>query len=169
MSSSLLLQQSPTCLVRLIWMIFVMGVKWPHSCCFVGCCLQDLLNTARSILVSLSSSFFSIYLVNVHVVHPYNSTDTTIAWKKTVLFYRTSLISTWPIASPSLSTLFTIKHTYSVLSALKWRPMAPLPIPDYVAGIRLGRVYLPELLCHRRSLRPKRFVQGIVCFFPLPA
>ena len=49
--SSLLLQQCPICLVRLIFIVFVMGCKWPYSCCFVGCCLQDLFNIARSILV----------------------------------------------------------------------------------------------------------------------
>ena len=51
MSSSLLLQQCPACLVRLTWIVFVMGGRWPYSCCFVGCCLQDLFNIARSILV----------------------------------------------------------------------------------------------------------------------
>ena len=51
MSSSLLLQQCPACLVRLIWKVFGMGGWWPYSWCFVGCCLQDLLNIARSILV----------------------------------------------------------------------------------------------------------------------
>ena len=51
MSSPLLFQHCTTCLVRLIWMIFVMGGRWPYSCCLVGCCLQILLNTARSILV----------------------------------------------------------------------------------------------------------------------
>ena len=42
MSLSLLLQQCPTCLVHLTLIIFVMGGRWPYSCCFVGCCLQDL-------------------------------------------------------------------------------------------------------------------------------
>ena len=42
MSSFLLLQQCPACLVRLILIVFVMGGRWPYSCCFVGCCLQDL-------------------------------------------------------------------------------------------------------------------------------
>ena len=42
MSSSLLLQQCPACLVRQTWMVFVMGGRWPYSCCFVGCCRQDL-------------------------------------------------------------------------------------------------------------------------------
>ena len=50
MSSSLLLQQCPACLVRLTWIVFVMGGRWPYSVCLVGCCLQDLFNIARSIL-----------------------------------------------------------------------------------------------------------------------
>ena len=36
MSLFLLLQQCPTCLVHLTWVVFVMGGKWPYSCCFVG-------------------------------------------------------------------------------------------------------------------------------------
>ena len=51
MSSSLLLQLCPAYLVRLTWIVFVMGCRWPYSGCFVGCFLQDLFNIARSILV----------------------------------------------------------------------------------------------------------------------
>ena len=51
MSSSLLLQQYPACLVRLAWIVFVMGGRWPYSWCFVGCCLHDLFKIAPSILV----------------------------------------------------------------------------------------------------------------------
>ena len=51
MSSYLLLQQCPACLVRLTQIVFVMGGRWPYSWCLVGCCLQDLFNIARSILV----------------------------------------------------------------------------------------------------------------------
>ena len=47
MSSSLLLQQCPTSLVRLIWIVFVMGGRWPYSCYFAGCRLHDLFNVAR--------------------------------------------------------------------------------------------------------------------------
>ena len=36
MSSSLLLHQCPACLVRLTWIVFVIGGWWPYSCCFVG-------------------------------------------------------------------------------------------------------------------------------------
>ena len=42
MSSSLLLQQCPACLVRLTWIVFVIGCRWPYSWCLVGCCRQDL-------------------------------------------------------------------------------------------------------------------------------
>ena len=43
MSSSLRLQQCPTCLVHLTGIVFVMGGRWPYSCCFVGCCLKIIL------------------------------------------------------------------------------------------------------------------------------
>ena len=51
MSSSLLLQQYPACLVRLAWIVFVMGGRWPYIWCLVGCCRQDLFNIAHNILV----------------------------------------------------------------------------------------------------------------------
>ena len=51
MSSSLLLQQCPACLVRLTWIVFVIGGRWPYSWRLVGCCRQDLFKIARSILV----------------------------------------------------------------------------------------------------------------------
>ena len=31
--------------------------KWPYSCCFVGCCFQDLFNIACSILCSSHQAF----------------------------------------------------------------------------------------------------------------
>ena len=47
MSSSLLLQQCPACLVRLTWIVFVIGGRWPYSLCLVGCCCQDLFRIAQ--------------------------------------------------------------------------------------------------------------------------
>ena len=145
LTSSLLLQQCPACLVRLIWIVFVMSSWWLYSCCFLGCCLLDFFNIARSILVLLPSSFVFIRLVSVHVVHPHS-----------VLFYGSGLTSIWPIAVHAfashllmfflvdetllpryvkLSTSyielpfsvemspFWLKHMYSVFSALIWRLM----------------------------------------------
>ena len=44
MSSSLLLQQCPACLVRLTWIVFVIGGRWPYSWCLVGCCCQEVVS-----------------------------------------------------------------------------------------------------------------------------
>ena len=51
LSSSLLLQQCPTCLVRLTCIVFVMGGRWPYSWCLVGCYHQDFFNISCNILV----------------------------------------------------------------------------------------------------------------------
>ena len=53
MSSSLLLQQCPACLVHLTLIVFVMEGRWPYSWCFVGCCFKDLFKIVCSILVQL--------------------------------------------------------------------------------------------------------------------
>ena len=55
MSSSLLLQQCPACLVRLTWIVFVIGGRWPYSWCLVGCCCQDLLRIARTQIAILGT------------------------------------------------------------------------------------------------------------------
>ena len=94
MSSHLLLQQCPAYLVCLIWIVFEMGGKCLYSCCFVGCCFQDLFSKACSILVQLPSSFLSTHLVSVHMVHPYSSIDVIVVWKKNCTFYLIGLIST---------------------------------------------------------------------------
>ena len=80
-SSALLLKQCLICLARLSWVICEMGGKRPYSCCFVGCCFQDLLRTARSIFVLFPFSFFSKCFCRVHVVQPYSSTYTAFTWK----------------------------------------------------------------------------------------
>ena len=82
MSLSLLLQQCFASLVHLIWMVLKMGIQWRYSCCFMGCCLLDLFNIARSVLVQFPSNFFSIHFVSIHVVHPYSSINTTTPKKK---------------------------------------------------------------------------------------
>ena len=56
MNPSIPYLQWPTCLAC---MVFKMGGKWPYNC-FVGCCIQDLIKTACSIIMLFPSSFFSI-------------------------------------------------------------------------------------------------------------
>ena len=78
MSSSLRHQQCHACGVRLTLMVFKMGGSWPYSC-LVRCYLKNLFIIARSILEQLPSSFFSMHLDSVRVVHPYSSIGTTAA------------------------------------------------------------------------------------------
>ena len=82
MSLSLLLQQCPACLVRLIWMVLGIGVRWPYNCCFKGCCFPSLFNIACSFLGQCPFSFFSIPFVSIHVVNQSSRIDITAAWKK---------------------------------------------------------------------------------------
>ena len=49
MSSSLLLQQCPACLVRLTCIVFVIGGRWPYGWCLVGCCRQDFTYLGSSV------------------------------------------------------------------------------------------------------------------------
>ena len=43
-SLSLILQQSPACLVHLTWIVCVIGSKWLYCCFLVWYCLQDLFS-----------------------------------------------------------------------------------------------------------------------------
>ena len=110
MSSSLLLKQCPIYLVLLTWIVFVMGGRWPYSCCFGKCCLHDLFNIANSIFVQLPSSFFTIRLVSVHAVHPYSSINTTAANKNCFSFHRSGLTSRCPIYSLSIAVHAFARH-----------------------------------------------------------
>ena len=124
MSSSLLLQQCPANLVRLTWIVFVMGGSWPYSWYLVGCCSQYLFNIARNILVYLPSVFFSSRFVSVQVVHPYSSINTTAAWKKLrfILSVRFDfqMIDSLSIAVPAfvsrVSMSFSIDETLKIFS-----------------------------------------------------
>ena len=116
MSLSLLLQQCPAHLVCLSLIVFMMGGRCLYICCFIGCWLQDLLNIAHSILVLLLSSFFSIHLVSVHVVHPYSSINTNSAWKK--LHFILSVRSDFYIADNLLIAVHTFASCIRCLSRL---------------------------------------------------
>ena len=61
MSLYLLLQQCPACPIRLTWIVFMMGGRWPYSWCFVGCCCLDLFNI-RHILYIYICACVCIYI-----------------------------------------------------------------------------------------------------------
>ena len=180
MSSSLLLQLCPACLVHLTWIVFMMGGRWLYNCCLVGCCLH-LFNTAHSILVSLPSSFFSIHLISVRVVHPYSSIDMTTAYKKLHFilsvqsdFHMTDSLSITVHAFAShILTSFSVDETLlprQVNLSISFREL-PLSVEMSLIKAHVfhlvcyasscsfhtiqkefqpGQLYLPEALCCRR-------------------
>ena len=89
MNSSLLLQQCPACLVCLIWIVCKIGGSWLYNCCFLGCCLQDLFNIARSIFVQFPSRFFFLYPFSASMwcIHTVNLTQTFLE-RNSILFYQ---------------------------------------------------------------------------------
>ena len=80
------------CLVHLIWIVLEMGGRWPYSCCFVGCCFQNLFNMTFCILVQFLFRFSYINLFGIHMVGL-----TWPLWKNCILFYQIGLISIWLI------------------------------------------------------------------------
>ena len=162
MSLPLLLWQCSTYLAHPFWMVFKMGVWWCPYSCFVGCCLQDLFNTAHSILVYLSSSFFFICLVSVHVVHPYSSIDKLLFIlsdrsdfhinDSQLIAFQPSLVACWyhfqlmrrcfqgRWTCPQISKIYHLALIKAcIMFCLCWhRGLCPLlPIPDYAARIGL--------------------------------
>ena len=117
MSLSVLHQQCPKCLVHHIWMVYEMGSKWPHRCCFAWCCFLDLFRKAHHILVLLfSSSFFPMLFISVQVVHPYSSTDTATAWKKCVSAYVCMCMCISYICVPVYSCIYIYINIFHLVS-----------------------------------------------------
>ena len=53
-----------------------------YSCCFVGCCFQDLFKIDCNILLLFPFNFFSVHFVSFSMIHLYSGIDIAIAWKK---------------------------------------------------------------------------------------
>ena len=97
MNSSLLLLQYPSCLVRLTLMVslWVLCAVQLLLCRVVPLGLVQYCSQHYSVV---ASSFFSLRLLNIHVVHPYSSIDTTVTWKKLRFILLVSTVSIWLIA-----------------------------------------------------------------------
>ena len=115
MSSFLLLQLCPTCFVRLTWMVCQMWGKWPYSCCFVGCCFQDLFTQLTAFWWSSYLAFFSTRFVSVRLVHPYKSMDTRTTWKKSC-FNLWNWLDFHMIDNPSIAFYTFPKHMLTSFS-----------------------------------------------------
>ena len=85
MSSSLLLQQCPACLVRLTWIFSVMGGMWPYGFSFMGCCRQDLFNIDRNIYKHRYICITPLYIyIYIYILNSFDSLnldcDPWVSW-----------------------------------------------------------------------------------------
>ena len=98
MSSSLLLQQCPACLVRLTWIVFVMGDRWPYSWCFAGGATRTYSILLAIFLCSCRlASSPAVLLASKWCIHTAVLTR-PLPGRNCVSFYRSGLISIWSIA-----------------------------------------------------------------------
>ena len=116
MSSSLLLQQCPACLVRLTWIVFVMGGRWPYSWCLVEYYRQDLFNIAQ--FNTFLHSIFLIALLNLYPVPLYENyiqlqfNITTKGLKMNSLFENIDGFNLGSISCPLIGSLSIAFNTF---------------------------------------------------------
>ena len=77
-SSCIIPQQCPECLVCLTWKVSGVGGKWSYNCCFVEFASRIC---SKHHAESLSSSYLAFSSGVLQVVQPYDSTDAARAWK----------------------------------------------------------------------------------------
>ena len=97
-SSSLLLQQCPACLVRLTWIVFVMGGRWPFSWCLVSVAARTCsILLATFVCNCRLAPSPAILLASKWCIHTAVSTR-PLPGRNCVSFYRSGLTSIWSIA-----------------------------------------------------------------------
>ena len=98
MSSSLLLQQCPACLVRLTWIVFVMGGQWPYIWCLGGVSARTCSILLATFLCNCRlASSPAVLLASNWCIHTAVSTR-SLPGRNCVSFYRSGLTSIWLIA-----------------------------------------------------------------------
>ena len=159
-------------------MVCEVGSKWPNNFSFVGFYKQGLFKTVRTILVSFSSSFFFKRFARDQVVQPNCSTamaticmnfrfflserldfHITDIQAITSLLVDEILLSMYMSWSTNLrGSPFDVEMTASFLKHMNFALSSRLGqylllhAPDNATRIRLGFMYLREVLDHWQSL-----------------
>ena len=117
MSSPLLLQQCPIYVVRLILIVFVMGGRWRAAAALSGAASRMRSILLAVFLCNCRQDFFSICLVSVHVVHPYNSIRYL---EKTALYFISHMTNSLSLAAHVFASheLISVSVDESLLSWL---------------------------------------------------
>ena len=128
MSSSLLLQQCPACLVRLTWIVFVIGSRWPYSWCNI--LTNKYINCKGS--CEYTKWFCSI--------------KCDCMWNSLVLLLTISFGWTWVPPRPCWPPPLPLHATPTVkLTELKWcNCYLPIPRPIYIILIATCYVYAAQ-------------------------
>ena len=121
MSSSLLLQQCPACLVRLTWIVFVIGGRWPYSWCLVGCCCQFIFEPIKSVTFLIIctyiwygffSHFFIFYFISFLFIYINSQYIPMFFKKKSIIYVNLNLALYLHLAINSHTHIHTHTHTY---------------------------------------------------------
>ena len=135
MSSSLLLQQCPVCLVRLILLVFMMGGRWPYSCCFVGCCLPDL----QWRILNKSWRYTYIYIYIIFYIKEK---------EKSLLWYHYKFISglRWPIIIIIIMSCRQQGYPSPSLATSPYRSSRPVGLQGYISYPHIAAECMFELV-----------------------
>ena len=127
-----------------------MSCRWLYSCRFGGRCLQDLFNIARSIdtvaawkklrfMISVNSDFHMTDRQSI-ALHAFASrVSMSFSVDETLLSRLVNLSTSFRelTFSVDMSPLW-LKHMYSVLPALTWKPMPAAACSRQCKGFGLG-------------------------------
>ena len=122
MSSSLLLQQCPACLVRRTCIVFVMGGKCPYSWSLVGCCRQDLFMVPSILqggrLRCLSFDEISVTELGIHNLS--RSSDVLFSYFSFISFVWWCLLPVFPCTCNFTFLLAILCFSDSAVILLSW-------------------------------------------------
>ena len=98
MSLSIPLQRYPAYLLRIIWMVYKIGDKWPYCRCFVECYFQDVSRKTVVSFCSFPQVFFppSVSLTSRWCIYWVLRTQPQLG-RNPVLFYQRDQIFIWLI------------------------------------------------------------------------
>ena len=98
MSLSLFLQQCPACLVRLTWIVLVMGGRWPHSWYFWGVAARTCSILLSAFLCNCRLAFSPAFLLASKLCIHTAVSIRPLLRRSCISFYRSGLTSIWSIA-----------------------------------------------------------------------
>ena len=92
LSSSLFLQQFPTNLILLAWMVGEIKRKWPYRCCFFFLSNNSRICSQTHLVFLFNFHQHFMHFVRLRLVQPPSITVIVTGWKKSCFIYRSGNI-----------------------------------------------------------------------------